>query len=359
MSGPVIVRPWQFRANRMIVGTQNGVVFPPQYLIATLSQNSLFDVKSSLLGVGTDWTNLSGTSVTPTGNWSVSFSCNSVSAGAPGDGSDKWLTAANLVSGTGAAVRSWIVLRQPGVAPNFEMCVELNSTNPYQGSVVISPNSRFGFNGGGAGATNARPTAVDEIVLSSAADFGFPATAENSSRITVMKSADGAATRVLILRGGFVAGFWSLEAPSKALSGWQHPSFGFVSASSASRISTPVPSLTALNNTAVAKSRSLDFPNGVAFNSFLTVSSGGAAVGLDPVAQLAPNDIDGTTPFYMVELFSTATYGARGRAGVMTDAWFVPQNYTDGTNIPKDDSRQFLVAGILTMPWNRSVPIWL
>lgn len=359
MAGPVIVRPWQFRVNRMILGTQNGVVFPPQYLIATISQNTLFDVKQSMKGVGTDWTNLSGTSVTPTGNWSVSFSCDSVSAGAPGDGSDKWVTAANLVSGTGAAVRSWIVMRQPGVSANFELCIELNSSNPYQSTWAISPNSRFGFNGGGVGATNARPTAVDEIVLLSAADWGSSAGASDSNRVHVLKSADGAGTRIIVCRDGFTAALLAFEAPSKPLLGWQHPSFGLISATSSSRIGAPQPGLTALNNTANAKSRSLDFPNGVAFSSFLTVSSGGAAVGLSPTAQFAPNDIDGTTPFYTAELFSNATYGARGRAGVMQDAWFVPTNYTDGTNVPKDDTRQFIVAGILAMPWNRSVPIWL
>jgi hypothetical protein len=173
-----------------------------------------------------------------------------------------------------------------------------------------------------------------------------------------MKSADGAATRVLICRDGYLAALWSLEMPSKALTGWQNPSEGILVASSAARIAATNVGLTALNNTAVAKSRSLNFPLGVAFSSFLTVSSGGAAVGLDPSAQFTPNDIDGTTPFYTAELFSTATYGARGRGGVLADAWFVPTNYTDGTLIPNDDSRQFIVAGILAMPWNKSVPLW-
>lgn len=358
MSAPVLVRPWQFRVNRKLLGSQNGTVFPPQYLIATLAQNTLFDIKESMKGVGSDWTSLLGASVTPTGNWAVSFSCNSVSAGAPGDGSDKWVTPANLVSGTGAAVRSWIVLKQPGISPNFELCIELNASNPYAGTFVISPNERFGFNGGGTGATNARPTAVDEIVLLTAADYGSSAGASDSNRIHVLKSADGSATRVVICRDGFVASLWCFELPAKPLTGWQHPSFGLMVSSSSSRIATPVPGLTALNNTAVAKGRSLDFPSGVSFASFLTVSAGGASVGLDPVAQFAPNDIDGSTPFYTVELFCNTPFGARGRAGVMADAWFVPTNYTDGTNVPKDDSRQFTIDGILAMPWNRSVAIW-
>lgn len=359
MSGPVIVRPWQFRLNAKVLGSPTAGVFPPQYVVLTLAQNTMFYVKQSLLGVGADWVNLLGASVVPTGNWSVSFSCDSVTAGAPGDGVDRWTTAAKLVPGSGAAARAWIVLRQPGVAANYEVCIELNnSSNPQQGTIVVSPNSRFGFGGGGAGSTTARPTADDEIVLVTTADWGSSSIGTDSNTVHVLKSADGAGTRLLICRDGYLATIWCFEQPSKPLASWQHPSVSLIVASSASRVSSPVPNLTTLNNAAAAKSRSLDFPAGVAYGSFLTVSGGGAAVGIDPSAQLQPNDQDGTTPFFSIDLFTTTPYGARGRSGIWCDLWFVPQNYSDSSTIPADDSRQFIQAGVLATPWPGVVPLW-
>ena len=39
---------------------------------------------------------------------------------------DRWQSAADLVWGV-TGVRSWIVLKQPGIAPNFQICFELKA----------------------------------------------------------------------------------------------------------------------------------------------------------------------------------------------------------------------------------------
>lgn len=353
MANPVIVRPWQFRANALITGTA------PTFLAIDLNQNTLWHIKESFKGTGS-WTDLQGAAVTPTGNWTVSFSCDSVTAGAPGDGVDHWTAPTNIVTGTGAAVRSWIVLKQPGISPNFEVCYEANPGGGvyYAGTIVISPNSRFGFGGGSVGATNTRPTADDEIVLLNVGNYGGTAVgAAGSNRIHVLKSADGAATRVIIVRNGFVAGVWLLEMPIRQNQSWQHPAIGAVVAVSTDQMASTGLPLASVNNAAVVAARSADYPAGAAFLSYLVVASGGAAVGFAAVAEGVPNDLDGTTPFWPVDIWSR-TYGARGRNGTLVDCWFVAPNVADGTNIPDDDSRQFIQVGVFTMPWNRSVAKW-
>lgn len=361
MASPIIALPWQYRVNRKILGSPVAGSFPPQYLIATLAQNTYWDIKESLKGSGA-WTDITGAAVTPSGNWSCSFSCDGSggagSFGAPGDGVDRWVAPANLVSAAGANPRSWIVLKQPGIAPNFELCIELNSANPYLATFVISPNSRFGIGGGGVGAANARPTALDEIVVINTNDLGCSITAENSNRVHVMKAANGQATRVIICRDGFAAALWCLEQPGKPLTTWENPSIALVTAANTARMSFPQPNLTTLNNATIANGRSRNYPNGVPFASLLSMSSGGASFGLDPSVMPGPNDMDGATPFYGIDLFNKATFGARGRAGVMQDAWYVPANYTDSLTVPDDDTRQFVMVGILAMPWNRSIASW-
>lgn len=353
----LITLPWQFRTNRLLMGSPTIVggipKFPPEYLIATAGQNTLWDIKESLRGHGTDWTDLLGAPVaTPSGNWAVWYSSDSTvpGTGVAGDGVDHWVTPSNLVNGTGGAVRSWIVLKQPGIAANYQLCIALDSANPYEATVAVSPNA--GFTGG---TTTARPTATDEIVLVAAGSIGICSLNTAVNRVHVMKSADGSATRVIICRSGYVVALWMLERPSRPVAGWDHPSIAFLSAQSAARPLASQLTQTTLNTQFNAKGRTKDYPAGVAFGNSLAVDYSN---GVSPSVLPVPNDIDGTTPFYPIDLVNTSTFTARGRNGQVQDAWYIPWNFQDGCAVPNDDSRQFVLVGLLTMPWNRGPAYW-
>ncbi len=355
MSAPVLTRPWQFAVNQLYRGR-----YAAAFSNSSMCQEALWGIKELLKGGGA-WTDLVGAAAAPTGNWTVSFSSDSTvpGTGTPGDGVDRWAASTNLVTGIGANPRSWIVLQQPGIAPNYELCIELNTNNAYQATFVVSPNSRFGFGGAFAGSNIARPAANDEIVVGTV-NWGPSSSSGVSVRAHVMKSSNGAATRVIWARNGYTCGLWALERPGRYSTGWKNPSVSLIFASSTEQMTSTLLTSASLCTTAGAGSgryygRSLDYPNGVPFQAYLLNP---ASTAFAPTEQAGPNDMDGETPYWPLDLWSTNAYGARGRVGTLADMWISLGNYQDGTEAPFDDTRQFLQLSSYVIPWNRSIAKW-
>lgn len=359
MSAPILTRPWQFCVNQLYRGR-----YSAGFSLLSMCQETLWGIKEILKGGGGPWTSLTGAPVVPTGNWSVSFSSDStvLGTGTPGDGVDYWTDPTKLIwNGGGGAGRSWIVLRQPGIAPNYELCIHLNVTgNAMQATFVVSPNARFGFGGAPAGSNTARPQANDELVIANIADWGPSGGIGVSTRAHVLKSGDGASTRVIFARNGYTCGLWAFEQPGRYSSGWQNPSVSLMYATSTEQMSSTLLTSASLCTTAGAGSgrffgRSLDYPNGVGFQAYLLNP---ASTPFAPTGQTGPNDMDDETPFWPLDLWSTNAFGARGRAGTLADMWISLGNFQDGTQAPFDDTRQFLQLSSYVIPWNRSIARW-
>ena len=356
-----IQRPWQFCVNQKVGPSPTAGVWPPQYLTPSTGKNTILHVKNTLKGAGS-WTDLEGAATTSTGNWTVVSSCDGAGgAGSFGnnDGVDRWADATDIVAGAAANPRSWIVLAQPGISPNYELCIEFNSAGTYDvATIVVSRNQRFGAIGGGVdGAANARPTALDEVVLVSSAAYGGVAYF-STQRVHVMKSADGAATRVLFTRGGFTGGLWMLEAPTAVDESWEYPAIGAVIALSAVNITSSTVVGTNLYNTANFKGLS-KYPGGAAFAAQL--SNPASQTDFSFEASYVPNEIGGNPMFYPASLLvasSTTTIGYRGTYGTLVDCYFPPDSAPDGMTYPQDGSRQWVQVGRLVMPWNKSANIW-
>ena len=147
--------------------------------------------------------------------WTVRYSCDSSVAGTVGDGVDRWSADAALV--WGATARSWIVLRQTGSGANFEVCIDLNSATTTNATIVVSFATSFS-----GGSTTARPTAVDEKVLISAAAWhSIPASTNH--QLHIMVGDDGKVTKFFFTATNVVRGYVDLSVAEGVISQWLNP----------------------------------------------------------------------------------------------------------------------------------------
>lgn len=325
MSLPSLTRTWQFQvnANNPALGTAGAT-----------NQALMFALKSAFIGAGA-WTDSAGAGTAATNSWVVVRSSDSVAT----DATDRWAAAVNLVWAVGS--HSWIVLRQVGVATNYELCIDLNSATAAQATIVVSPAAGFG-----TGTIGARPTATDQIILVSAGVWGG-AVANVSTFLHVLKSADGAATRVAMCRSGFVSAYWLLEQPGQPVAGWANPSLTCLLADNAS--ATTVCTISALSNTAVIQSYSTN-----SFTSYLT----GLCTrthGLLATNQAVANDIGAEFPFFEQGIYSVVPNG-RGRNGSVVDQWWGLAALADSDVYPAGGTRNFLQLGDIIWPWNTTAP---
>jgi hypothetical protein len=358
-----IQRPWQFCLNAILGSSPTAAVWPPQYLAPIIGKNTMLYLKDALKGAGS-WTDLEGNATTSAGNWTVVSSCDG-SGGAGsfgnGDGVDRWADVGDLIWAAAASNHSWIVLAQPGISTNFEICIDLvTPASEYNCTIVMAPNQRFGVAGGGtAGTATARPTAgtsgTGEVVVRSAAAYGALSDL-GTQRVHVMKSSDGAATRVLFTRGGFVGGAWFFEVPANTPEGWEYPVIGLVTAVAGTNISSSQLEsgvVVAANWKGLTK-----YPSGVTFSALLSTANAG---GYAYENIYTPDDLGGQPTFYPGTLIvkdATTTVGSRAAYGTLVDCYFAPAGAPDGLTYPADGSREWVQTGRLVMPWNKSPNIW-
>lgn len=315
MALPALAKTWQHSVNNSS---------PAQGSAATDNRRMLRLIKDALVGFGSN-------------PWTVQGSCNGAggagSFSQPPGGTDKWLTDADLVGNTAGSNHSWIVLRQTGIAANFELCIDLAASTANACTIVVSPAA--GFTGGSA---TARPTATDEIVLISTTTFTANS-ADVAIRWSVSQSTDGQCTRIWWAAAGAVCGWMLFDKPGNPTSGWSNPS--------ASWAMTGVP--TAANLFGSNGRMRSGSTNG---NVCMLVEGYTTNLGPnDTVFGNIANEIDSAWPMYPLG-FACVTTGVRGRHGSLVDAWAGSAAVGTGDTYPNDASNQFVQIGALILPWN-------
>lgn len=338
MALPALTRTWQFQVNQVVAGGGSG--------LATC-QALMFAISQSLVGAGA-WTDSAGGATASAGNWVVDYSCDSVTAGAKGDGVNRWAAAGNLVWANAGTAHSWIVLRQTGIGATFELLISLE--NGGAGDAVIA----FSVTGFTGGTTLARPTAADEVPLlnpSGTQSWGATNTAAIASTLHVLKTADGKSTRVLICRNGFVPGYWIFEQPDNVPTGYSTPAVGCVLGDGTIAPATSRPVFANVSNVANAYGRTSEN-----YAAFLT-SAGDVLHGLLAINQTVPSDMGASWPLFETGAYSVTT-NSRGRNGKVVDHWTTAVTLVDSDTFPAAGTNNFVVFGDTVQPWNTTVPIF-
>jgi len=200
MALPTLTKTWQHNVNNAIAA-----------LGSALADNRrlLRSIKNALVGFGTN-------------PWTVRYSSSSAVAGTAGDGVDRWSADSDLVWAAAASAHSWIVLRQTGIATNYEVCFSLEGASATGVAMLAVVSFSAGFTGG---STTARPTATDEQIFTLTNWSGNGA--DVASRWSVMQSTDGQCTRVLVCISGSVTLYWIMDRPANPSTGWANPSVSF------------------------------------------------------------------------------------------------------------------------------------
>lgn len=358
MSVPAFLRTWQFQVDQVVA---------PQGATLSTNQALMFALKQSTKGVGA-WTDAAGAVTASSGNWDVRSSSDGVGGFGNNDGVDRWVTGANLIWAAAGTNHSWIVLRQTGIATNFEVCIDLS--NALSATATIAVSFTAGFGSAALGTATARPTATDERVLISNASWGGP-NGNTPQALHVLKTADGSALRVIVTRasnngsGGWTVLFWGFELPVVSNAAWTSPSAAWAFGSSAVNPSSGLDTVANLSTAANTWSRT---PGGTNFQStwsgeatqqhnLLTSAYGSASGGQQNVS-----DVSREGPLFAVGLYST-TVNARGPNGVLVDIRIGLENIStafgqaNGRTYPDvAPLRQWAQFGDFVHPWNRSLP---
>lgn len=330
MSMPSLEYDWQFDVNN---ANTAGATF------AESAAKLLYSIKAAMVGFTTN-------------PWTVVSSSDASTAGA----SDKWLSATNITFTNLAAAHSWIVLKQTGMASNYQVCFDCYFNNTPVGiftTIMVSPSA--GFTGGSA---SARPTATDEFPIdgtigtttpSSPYLFGQPSSGAFASVSHVMMTEAGDATRIVTCYNAVPTSYIFFEKIRTPITGLTTP---FIHGQQ-SNISTPgahQPSTSLWYSGQSAMFQQVAthrraYMTGEAYNGTLVSSVS------------AVSDINSEWPLSPVGLYCN-TAGVKGRLGYMADIWWgATSTVTSGDTYPDDTTRQFVQFGNMVFPWDGSVPV--
>ena len=271
----------------------------------------------------------------------VRYSCDSVVAGAAGDGVNRWDADTDLVWAAAASAHSWIVLRYSQIGATFDLLISCESTN----SNLVVATSLVGFSGG---TTTARPTAADEqihattstgLLLNSELAVGY--------RFHMQQSSDGKSFRLVMYSSSALKSVFMLGVPKNPVSGWTTPAWGYAGAG------TQCLDYTVLVTPGVAGIQSR--APGVNMLMFMTAEFfGNSALPLQAVFT-AGNQLDGAAlPLSPLGLAST-TVSAIGRHGVIYDLWLGLTTSGNGDTYPDDATRLFVTHGDMVFPNNGDI----
>ncbi len=329
MALPPLSKTWQYDVNF----TQSGTA-------TARAQQSMHQIKEALIGFAT----------LP---WTVAFSSDSVAAGTPGDGVDRWDATTDVVWAAGD--HSWMVLKQTGISSNFQVCWDMGS-DISDIELVISPSA--GFTGG---SISARPTATDEQIIVSDKAWGRGDATISTDQIPLhcMMSDDGQVTRMIFNRDSAVSGFISFEKAQNPVSGWTIPWFVIFSCE---ENSTPNESMTyarmrndLASNAATTFIRAV-MPNPTERFENMRMSSDGFATVATGTAFTGSNDISSDFEMNPASICCTVRPN-RGVHGQIADIWFVSTDPAIGDTFPDDSSEQFAVFDNMAIPWNGTTPV--
>lgn len=326
MALPVLTKTWQFSVNN----TTGAFV-----TLIDANRTWVRSVKDALLAFASS-------------AWAMRYSCDSVTAGSAGDGVDRIMTNAGLVWATAGSAHSWMVLRQTGIATNYELlfsCEPASSAGNTTGNsltLVVSPSA--GFTGG---TTTARPTATDEIVLFSAVSWGI-GVGTTPIRWHAMQSSDGQCTRIISYVGGTLQNVILLDKPTNSASGWTNPSMSYAALTTALTPATLGATTGSfrcrIGGTLALLSLSAEGLIGGIVNTTFPTNTGWGNIA---------NEVSGEWPMLPLGAVSV-TAPVRGRMGQFQDMWTGSAGANTGDTYPSGASNQFAQFGALILPWNGS-----
>lgn len=323
---------------------------------------TLFEIKTSIVGGGTGWTDRGGASITMTSPWSVVASSDGVAASA----SDRWVDNGDLVWATSPTARSWCLLRHDdyfGTSDPLELLIECSQASSTTRNATVGLFlSRDGFDVSSP-STTARPTATDEIEvcddngdMTNAAWIGSDTNDEDHrfGRLHFLMSDDGRAIIIAFCRDGACVAFWHLFRMDEWMStSMSHPVAMMVASSDTDANQLNWTDFAATNDNCQWYTRD-DTVSGVArMRAQMPVST---ASNTAASALVACNFGGGAyDPFLHIPLC-----GAAGVTGTtlpaVPDLWWT-RAASDGESFPGDSSRQFQIFGIVVVPWNGSVAV--
>lgn len=321
---PTLQKTWQFSVNQTVT---------PQGSLTATARRVMRTLKNLLIGFGT----------LP---WTVRGSCDSVAAGM--DQVDRWDSDTDLVWAVSGAAHSWIVLRQTGIATNFEVCIDLNSSTAGQGSIVVSFSA--GFTGG---TTTNRPTATDESVVVSATNLMSNLDAQY--QIHTMQSTDGECTRISIWRAGTNNCTFALfDKPNNPVTGWTNPSVSFWLAQTTT-IAASYASLGNIATTALGRGRGVSNMNMACTGE--GDPDGSLFIASDATIGGIANQLNSEWSMFPMGVCSLTTNNV-GRHGSLFDIWWKPIGISDADTLPNDAAnRDFVALGSIILPWTGDATI--
>lgn len=314
---PTLTKTWQFQVNQTMTGAAGSAL--------DLNRTWVRGLKDTLMGFASS-------------PWTMRYSCNSVTAGTAGDGVDRITTNANLVWANAGVAHSWYVLRQTGIASNFELLVSCENSAASGTSLIIAVSPSAGFTGG---STTARPTATDENVLATAWGNGSTGV---TYRVHAQMSSDGQCTRVSTWNAGAQFNLLKLEKPYLPTTGWTNPSVVYANQSITSH---NMATLCATVGNMRARINGTD--------SAIVATVEGTNSGPVPSSTFGTlaNEITNEWPIFPIG-FGSVTVGSRGRHGTFQDLWFGSTNANSGDTYPNAPTNLFAQLGNLVWPWNGS-----
>lgn len=232
MALPTLVKNYELTSNQNVTGDSNLDAGGPSGACNSTRdrRNLLLALKNQLIAAGNS--NIGPASGGAVTAWSVSQSCGGNGGGAlTVSASDNWSINTDLVFNTSGNNHSWIVLKQTGIATNFEICIDLlqgsNSDDGAEIEIYVSPNDTFGS--GSAGTTSARPTATDELMLADNANSdgwsGVGSVIARTWKWNMWRAEDGSVTYIVYFLADVPLCFWIFATPQSPSSGWDGVDF--------------------------------------------------------------------------------------------------------------------------------------
>lgn len=330
MALPSLTKTWHFVPNYAIAATGTAL---------GTNRTILKAFKDFITTDAAEWVDNTNAATTASNLWTVRYSCDSVAAGAAGDGVDRWDAITDLVWANAGSAHSWIVLRQTAIGASAELLISCESVSGNGANLTLVMSPSAGFTGG---STTARPTATDEIVVINNAVWGGVGNSDASVKLHVLKSTDGECWRLFVCNGG-QANTAILVGKASAFneSAWTNRMVVYAQGA-ASGVSTLTNAL--LNTNA-------NFNGRGASSMTMYLAALYYASGLANVNVTTANDLSSAWPFMPPQIVS-ATASNRGFHGYVCDTWYGSTSVAVGSTYPATGTQhQFVQLGVLIFPW--------
>ena len=318
-------KTWQFNVNQSIAAQGSTALTTARVL--RLIKNSLTSFASS--------------------PWTVVGSSNGTTAGL--DATDRWTTDSDVIWNAESSAHSWIVLKQTGVAANFQLLINCGLSTTVD-NIYVSVSFSAGFTGGSA---TTKPTATDEIVLNNNSTWILGANAGRVLHVT--QTSTGEQTRIFVwdnTNTRFMT-LWMIDKFNNSTT-LTYPYYlmvqgGNLAAITNSRLAT---------DTGTAKLVYNNSSYGIAM-TWEGYYTGSAYTGLHDLSTTqGPNEINGKYDLYKIGIASGIS-GIRGRHGKFYDLWWGVGG-VDAAGLTANSRGTFDVngtktyaqLGMLIIPWN-------